>query len=223
MKRARVILADDHTFVLDAIKNMVPTEFEIVGTFADGKALVDGAGALNPDVVVLDIGMPRMNGIIAGELLKTKIPAVKLIYVTMNEDPDLAAEAFELGASGYLLKTSAGSELADAIRIALSGGRYVTPVLTDYTDEYGGTIFKRSRKPNRLTTRQQEILQLLAEGLTMKGVAYKLDLSPRTVAFHKYTMMRQLNLTSSAELIQFGLEHAVVARHEFGLSQTAVR
>lgn len=222
MKRARIILADDHTFVLDAIKNLVPTEFEIVGAFHDGKELVEGAAALNPDVVVLDIGMPRMNGLLAGEHLKANMPGVKLIYVTMNEDPDLAAEAFELGASAFLLKTSAGSELAQAIRIALSGGRYVTPALTDGSDESSAPIFKRKKKKqHRLTTRQQEILQLLAEGHTMKAVAYKLDLSPRTIAFHKYAMMRQLNLTSSAELIQFGLKHHVVTSHEFGLSGNA--
>jgi len=211
MNRPRVALADDHTFVLDAVRNLVPSEFEVVGTFSDGRALVDAAPALKPDVVVLDIGMPNMNGLLAGEILKQLIPAVKLIYVTMNVDRDLVAEAFQLGASGYLLKTSAGAELAHAIREALKGRTYVTPSLTVEGECASARTFKLQKKRHRLTARQHEILQLLAEGHTMKGIAFRLDLSPRTVAFHKYSMMTEFQIKSSAELVQFALKHSIVS------------
>lgn len=210
MKRPRIALADDHTFVLDAIKTLIPDEFEVVGTFSDGRALVDAAPALKPDVVVLDIGMPKMNGLLAGEILKREIPHVKLIFVTMNPDRDLVADAFQLGASGYLLKTSAGSELGHAIREALMGRTYVTPSLTNENEESVRT-FKLQKKRHRLTVRQQEILQLLVEGLTMKEIAFRLDLSPRTIAFHKYSMMTQFQIKSSAELVHFAMKHSIVS------------
>jgi DNA-binding NarL/FixJ family response regulator len=211
MKRPRIALADDHTLVLDAVKNLVPSEFEVVGTFSDGRALVDAAPALKPDVVVLDIGMPKMNGLLAGEILKRAIPRVKLIFITMNVDRDLAAEAFQLGASGYLLKTSAGAELGHAIREVLRGRTYVTPSLANENEGASARTFKLQKKRHRLTARQHEILQLLAEGYTMKEIAYRLDLSPRTVAFHKYSMMTQFQIKSSAELVQFALKHSIVS------------
>src|SRR3982750_2602280 len=130
MKRTRVILADDHTLMLEALKNMLEPEFEVVGIFANGLALVEGAPDLNPNVIVLDVGMPNMNGLLAGQRLKQLMPSVKLIYLTMNQDPDVAAEAFRLGASGYLVKNSAASELVRAVRDAMRGGSYVTPLLT---------------------------------------------------------------------------------------------
>ena len=211
MKRARVIMADDHTMVLEALKNIVATEFDVVGTFEDGKALIDAAPGLKPDVIVLDIGMPRMNGLLAGELLKQAIPHAKLIYMTMNRYSDLAAEAFQLGASGYLLKTSALSELVHAIREALLGRSYITPLLADSAK--GSTVreLKQQRVRPDLTLRQREILQLLAEGRTMKEIAFLLELSPRTIAFHKYKMMNQLELKSSAELIQFAMKQSIVS------------
>ena len=130
MKRPRVILADDHTLMLDALKTLLEPEFEVVGTFADGRDLVDSAAELNPNVIVLDVGMPVMNGLIAGQKLKQAMPLVKLVYLTMNHDPDIAGEAFRLGASGYLLKQSAGAELLRAIREVARGGYYVTPLMT---------------------------------------------------------------------------------------------
>lgn len=210
MKRARVILADDHTLLLEAFKNLLQPEFEVVGMFADGHVLVDAAPALNPDVIVLDIGMPTMNGLNAGQRLKEALPRVKLIYLTMNQDPDLAAEAFRLGASGYLLKNSAASELAYAIREAMIGRSYVTPLMTK--GMVGSFIknLKRRKRPHNLTLRQKEVLQLLAEGRSMKEVAYILGVTPRTVAFHKYTMMEQLQLKTSAELIQFAIKSSIV-------------
>jgi DNA-binding NarL/FixJ family response regulator len=211
MKPARVILADDHLLLLDALKNLLQPEFEVVGTFSDGCSLVEGAPGLDPDVVVLDIGMPMMNGLVAGERLKQMIPKVKLIYLTMNQDPDLAAEAFRRKASGYVLKNSAASELVYAIREALLGRKYVTQMMTKDIIESFILNHEGEKSRNKLTMRQKEVLQLLAEGRTMKEVAYILDITPRTVAFHKYTMMEQLQIKSSAELIRFAMKSSMVA------------
>jgi DNA-binding NarL/FixJ family response regulator len=212
MKRTRVVLADDHTLMLDALKNLLEPEFEVVGIYADGLSLVEASPALNPNVIVLDIGMPNMNGLLAGQRLKQLIPAVKLIYLTMNHDPDMAAEAFRLGASGYLLKNSAATELVRAIREVMRGSSYVTPLMT--TEMVGGSVvqnFKHMKAPHQLTLRQQEVLQLLAEGRSMKEAAFILNVSPRTVAFHKYTMMEHLHVRSSAELIQYAIRNSVMA------------
>ncbi len=209
MKRARVILADDHTLMLEALKNMLEPEIEVVGIFADGLELVEGAAALDPNVIVLDVGMPNMNGLLAGRRLKHSVPRVKLIYLTMNHDPDVAAEAFRLGASGFLVKNSAASELVRAIREVVRGGSYVTPLMTG--DMVGSFVqnFKHMKEPHQLTLRQREVLQLLAEGRSMKEAAFILNVSPRTVAFHKYTMMEHLHVRSSAELIQYALKNSV--------------
>ena len=211
MKRRRIILADDHLLLLDAIKNLLEPEFEVVGTFNDGHALVEAAPGLNPDVIVLDIGMPMMNGLNAGQRLKQIMPSIKLIYLTMNQDPDLTAQAFRLGASGYLLKNSAASELVLAIREVLRGGSYITPLMTK--DMVGSFIqnFKRRKSTHQLTLRQKEVLQLLAEGRSMKEAAFILHVTPRTVAFHKYTMMEQLQVRNSAELIQYALKSSLTA------------
>jgi DNA-binding NarL/FixJ family response regulator len=211
MKRRRIILADDHMLLLDAIKNLLEPEFEVVGTFDDGHALVEAAQGLNPDLIVLDIGMPMMNGLNAGQRLKQLMPSIKLIYLTMYQDPDLAAEAFRLGASGYLLKNSAASELVHAIREVLRGGSYITPLMTK--GMVGSFIqnFKQKKQTHQLTLRQKEVLQLLAEGCSMKEAAFILHVTPRTVAFHKYTIMEQLQVRSSAELIQFALKTSLMA------------
>jgi DNA-binding NarL/FixJ family response regulator len=210
MKRPRVILADDHVLLLDALKNLVEPEFEVVGTFADGQSLVEAAPKLNPNVVVLDIGMPTMNGLNAGQRLKQSIPLVRLVYLTMNQDPDLAAEAFRLGASAYLLKNSAGNELMQALREVVRGGYYVTPLMTKGMVGSFVQNFKRMKSKTQLTLRQKEVLQLLAEGRSMKEVAFVLNVSPRTVAFHKYTMMEHLNIRSSAELIEYAMRSSLV-------------
>jgi DNA-binding NarL/FixJ family response regulator len=210
MKRARIILADDHRLLLDAIKRLLEPEFEVVGTFSDGRSLVEGAMKLNPDLIILDIGMPVLNGLSAGQRLKLELPKVKLFYLTMNLDADLAAEAFRLGALGYGVKSAAATELVAAIRQVLRGGRYIAPILTK--DMTGSFIdkFKQKKSPNDLTLRQKEVLQLLAEGHSMKEVAFKLHVSPRTIAFHKYSMMEHLRLRSTAELVQFALRHSLV-------------
>jgi DNA-binding NarL/FixJ family response regulator len=209
MGKPRVLLADDHALILGAFEKLLAGECDIVGQVGDGRALVAAVETLNPDVVVLDISMPLLNGLEAGRQIKQKSRNVKLVYLTMNEDPDLAAEAFRAGASGYLLKSSAASELTTAIREVAQGRSYITPLVA------GGLVealqHTSDRKPgDDLTPRQREVLQLLAEGRSMKEVAALLNLTPRTVAFHKYQMMEQLKVKSTAELIQYAVKHHIV-------------
>jgi DNA-binding NarL/FixJ family response regulator len=209
MGKPRVLLADDHALILGAFEKLLAGECEIVGQVGDGRALVTAVEALNPDVVVLDIAMPLLNGLEAGRQIKQKSRNVKLVYLTMNEDPDLAAEAFRAGASGYLLKSSAASELATAIREVAQGRSYITPLVAEGLVE--ALQHTADRKPGEdLTPRQREVLQLLAEGRSMKEVASLLNLTPRTVAFHKYQMMEQLKVKSTAELIQYAVKHHIV-------------
>jgi DNA-binding NarL/FixJ family response regulator len=211
MKKPRIILADDHTILLDALKKLVEPEFEVVALCSDGRELIKAATELKPTIILLDIGMPTMNGLNAGHRLKQILPTVKLVYLTMNQDPDMASEAFRLGASAYLLKTSAGSELIRALREVLRGGTYVSPLMTEGMVGSFVQTFKRRKSTNYLTLRQKEVLQLLVEGLSMKEAAFILNVSPRTVAFHKYTMMDHLNIKSSAELIEYAMRSPLVA------------
>jgi DNA-binding NarL/FixJ family response regulator len=205
----RVLLADDHNLLLGAFEKLLAPECEIVGTVTDGRSLVVEAQRLQPDVVVLDIAMPLLNGLEAGRQIKQLWKSIKLVYVTMNEDSDLAAEAFRVGASAYLLKRSAASELLLAIREVMKGRSYVTPLVTEGL--VGSFMNAANRKPSHdLTPRQREVLQLLAEGHSMKQVAALLNVTPRTVAFHKYRMMEQLNIRSNAQLIQFAITHHIV-------------
>jgi len=197
--------------LLEALKKILEPEFEVLGTFTDGRTLLEAAPDLNPDLIVLDIHMPLMNGLCAGQRLKRKMPRVKLIYMTMSLDVDLAAEAFRIGASGYVLKSSAAGELIRAIHDASLGRSYITPLMTK---GMVGTFLqnvKPRKNPERLTLRQKEVLQLLAEGRSMKEVAFMLKVTPRTVAFHKYTMMEHLRLKTNAELIQFAMRTSIVA------------
>ena len=211
MRRARVLLADDHRLLLEAFEKLLQPHCEVVGTVSDGRALLTAARKLKPDVIVLDIAMPLLNGMVAAERLKKMMPEVKLIFLTVNEDPGFASEAMRVGASGYLLKSSAASELFHAIEVALEGRTYVTPmIMQDMV-----TSLANGRQPNeasaKLTTRQREVLQLLAEGHSMKEVANILDLSPRTIAFHKYRIMEELSLKTNADLVQFAIKHGFVS------------
>jgi DNA-binding NarL/FixJ family response regulator len=208
MTKPRILMADDHLMLLEAFKALLQPEFEVVGTVTDGRSLLEAFSRLNPDVVLLDVAMPLLNGLDAGRQLKAQRRSVKLIYLTMNPDPDLAGEALRLGASGYVLKSSAAQELKQAIQEALRGRSYITPLIT--RDVIGSLIHQRSSR-HELTGRQREVLQLLAEGKSMKEVAAILDLTPRTVAFHKYRMMQQLRLKTSAELVTFAVRQGVVA------------
>ena len=208
MSRPRILMADDHLMLLEAFKALLEPDFEVVGMVTDGRTLVEEFARLHPDVVLLDVAMPLLNGLDAGRQLKAQRRSVKLIYLTMNPDADLASEALRLGASGYVLKSSAAQELKQAIHEALRGRSYITPLIT--RDVVGSLIERRPRQ-HELTARQREVLQLLAEGKSMKEVAAILDLTPRTVAFHKYRMMEQLRLKSSAELVRFAVQSGVVA------------
>ena len=208
MTRPRILMADDHAMLLDAFRTLLQSEFDVVGTVTDGRMLLEEFSRLHPDVVLLDIGMPLLNGLDAGRQLKARHKSVKLIYLTMNPDPDLAGEALRLGASGYVLKSSAFQELKQAIHEVLQGRSYITPLITR---EVVGSLIGRQNSRHELTMRQREVLQLLAEGRSMKEVGAILDLTPRTVAFHKYRMMEQLRLKTSAELVQFAVRQGVVA------------
>ena len=208
--RRRVLLADDHTLLLEAFEKLLEPDYAVVGAVSDGRALLAAAAELKPDVIVLDISMPLLNGLDAARQIKKTMPRVKLVFLTMNEDPDLASEAFRAGASGYLLKTSAASELTKAIKEALCGRSYVTPLITQGMVESFIGRSGEERSGAQLTPRQREVLQLLAEGRSMKEAAKILDVTPRTVAFHKYRMMEQLHLKTNSDLIQFAIRENMV-------------
>jgi DNA-binding NarL/FixJ family response regulator len=209
-KLPRVILADDHTILVEAFRKLLEPACEVVATVADGHALLEVALRFKPDVIVLDIAMPLLNGLDAGRQVKELVPGVKLIFLTMNEDPDLAVEAIRMGASGYLLKKSAASELFKAIQTALRGKSYVTPQIARGME----TSFIRDPEGNKhnqtLTPRQRQVVQLLAEGKSMKEAADVLKVATRTIAFHKYRIMEDLKLKTTADLIQFAMKNHIV-------------
>ncbi|HTH50290.1 MAG TPA: response regulator transcription factor [Pyrinomonadaceae bacterium] len=205
--RTRVILLDDHRILLDALRSLIEREYDVVATFQDCQTLLNEAENWRPDVIVMDIAMPVMNGLTAAKRLKAMLPKTKLVFLTADEDLETAAEAFRLGASGYVIKSSASVELITALREVVRGGYYASPVLTEGMVGSFVRAFKMMKSPHGLTTRQREVLKLLAEGMSMKQVALALDITPRTVAYHKYTMMDQLNIGSNAELMGFALSH----------------
>jgi len=210
MARPGVLLADDHTLVLEAFKKLLEPEFEVVGTVSDGRALLSVAPGLKPDVIVLDLSMPELNGMEAGLQLRRLLPRTKVVVLTMNEDPDIPREALRHWASGYLLKKSAGSELIKAIREVLRGRTYVTPKVAQQLRE--GFVRDPRRKHKRaLTSRQREVLLLLAEGRTMKETADLLHVTPRTVAFHKYRIMEDFDLKTTSDLVKFAIRERVIS------------
>jgi DNA-binding NarL/FixJ family response regulator len=203
--RPRILIADDHILVADAFKKLLAAEFDVVATVHDGRKLIGIAHKLQPDVILVDIGMPILNGLDAAQRIKRMLPSIKIIYITVNHDPDLIAEAFAKGASGYVCKTSAASELSAAIKAALSGDVYLSPRVDRNSENRDG-----HELPNRLTERQVDVLQLLAEGRSMKEVAAELNLTTRTVAFHKYRIMQHLQLRNDAEVVQYAIRHHVI-------------
>ncbi len=212
MTRARVLLADDHRIVAEGLKSLLSAEFELVGVVEDGRALVAAAKQLRPDVVVADITMPQLNGLDALPHLKKEDPSVKVVFLTMHKDVAYARRALESGASGFVLKHSAATELIDAVRAAVKGKTYLTPALA------GDVLHAMKQRPESgsdpvalLTPRQREILQLLAEGRSAKEIGAALDISARTVEFHKYQMMEALGLHATAELLHFAIKHGIVA------------
>ncbi|HOY57016.1 MAG TPA: response regulator transcription factor [Verrucomicrobiota bacterium] len=210
MSRPRVLLADDHVLLIEALRKLLEPAFEVVAVVTDGRALVETALRLRPDVVVADIGMPRLNGLDAAEQLGTRLPGARIVVLTVNEDPEIAAEAIRRGAQGYVLKKSAATELFTAIRAVLEGRHYVTPLITRDPTMSFVTRARRSQRAIDLTPRQREVLQLLAEGRSMKEAADILKVTPRTIAFHKYTMMEQHGLKTGAELVQYAVRLGLV-------------
>jgi DNA-binding NarL/FixJ family response regulator len=211
MNRPKILLADDHLLIAEALQHLLQADFDVVGRASDGRALLKAAEELKPDVVVVDIGMPLLNGLDAGERLKTLHPEIKVIYLTQNREPRIAAEAFRRGASAYVLKDSAALELTTAIREALRGRTFVSPpvargMLSEAPEAVADAVTLRELSP-----RERDVLQLLAEGKSMKEVAAVLDISPRTVEFHKYRIMELLGVKTTAELVQYAIKHGLIA------------
>jgi DNA-binding NarL/FixJ family response regulator len=205
MAKARILIADDHTLVAEAFKRLLEPDFEVVGMVGDGRALLRAAAQLQPDLVLVDLNMPLLNGLDASEQLKQSFPKIKIIVLTMNEDPDIAAVTMGKWASGYLLKKSAGSELLKAVREVLRGAKYVTPALQGALAEIALRDCRQDSE-RTLTARQREVLQLLAEGHTMKEAAAILNVATRTVAFHKYRIMHDFGLENNSELLRFAMK-----------------
>jgi DNA-binding NarL/FixJ family response regulator len=212
MSKPRVLLVDDHTLVLDGFRKLLEDRCEIVGVAEDGRTLLRMAQELQPDIVTLDISMPQLNGVDAARKLKKILPRIKLIFVTMHADQAYVNEAFKAGAVGYLLKRSAGSELLQAIQSVMDGQCYVTPLVAKGLVQSVVTGGRPAiQKEKSLTSRQREVLQLVAEGMTVKEIASALSLSPKTVEFHKSQIMTELDLHTTAELTKYALVHGLLA------------
>lgn len=207
--RPRVLIADDHSIVAEGLRSVLEKSCEVIGIVQDGRQLLVEAPKLKPDVIVLDIGMPLLNGLDAAEQLRPLLPGVKLVFLTMRDDPNLAAAALDLGAVGYVLKHSAASELLKAVTEVLQGKSYVTPKLRAENWAVQGARARQFAK--ELTPRQKEVLQLLAEGRPMKEIADILKVSEKTVMFHKYHIMESFNLKSNAELVLFALKNHLIS------------
>jgi len=211
MVRTRILLADDHTMVCAGLQSLLEPHYDIVGSVADGRALLKTAAKLKPDVVLLDLGMPLLNGLDAARELKKTMPRVKLVFLTMNPDADIASEAFRIGASAYLLKTSQPSELSRAIRDVVRGISYVTPQISRAMEEIFVRDPKALNRPKKLSDRQREVLQMLAEGRSLKEIAYVLQITHRTVRFHKARIMAELGISTNSELVKYAINHGVIS------------
>jgi DNA-binding NarL/FixJ family response regulator len=212
MAKPRILLADDHALILEGFRRILEGQYELVGTANDGRSLVEAAKKLQPDIVILDVSMPQLNGIDAAVQIRKLCPQSKIIVVTMHADTDYVRSAFEAGASAYVLKRSAVDELEQAIRAVLAGHSYITPLITrELLDVFLATTPDKSGGAHALTLRQREVLQLLAEGRTAKEIANTLNISSRTVEFHKGQMLTQLNLQTTADLIKYAVTHGIVA------------
>jgi len=212
MHRSRILIADDHNLVAELCKKLLESEFEVVGTVSNGRDLVRAASELRPDVIVVDVAMPVLNGLDAAVRVKEMLPTVRTIFLTMNNDPMVAAEALRRGASGYLLKTCAPAEMVTAVRTALRGQTYLSPTLSK--DTVGFLRRQRERleeEGERLTERQREVLQLLAEGRAMKEIGGILNMTTRTVAFHKYRIMEALDAKNNADLVKYAVRNHLIA------------
>lgn len=208
MPKPRILVADDHALVIEGFRRILQEHYALVGTAGDGHALLAAAKTVQPDIAILDISMPLLNGIETAAQLKKICPTAKIIIVTMHAGADYVRAAFEAGASAYVLKGSAVDELDQAIRAVLGGHSYITPLITkEMVDVYLSTT---SEKPRGLTPRQREVLQFLAEGRTAKEIANFLNITPRTVEFHKGQILEHLQLKTTADLIKYALTHGIV-------------
>ena len=208
--RARLVIADDHVLLAEACTKLLEPEFEVVAVVNSGHALLEAGARLRPDVAIVDIAMPDLNGLDAGQQLKILLPSIRLVFLTMNLDAQVAAEAFRRGAAAYVVKNSASVELIAAIREALRGKSYLSPLITEDTVNFLLRSGKSFDKEKRITMRQREVLHLLAEGMSMKQIASALNLKPGTVAFHKYRVMENLGLRTNTELLQYAIKHHLV-------------
>jgi len=208
-RRSRILIADDHKLMAELCKEFLEPEFDVIGTAGNGQELLRMAMKLEPDVVLLDIGMPILNGLDAGKQLKALLPAVKLVYLTMIADPEVVMEAFDRGASGFLLKTCAADEVVSAVREALRGNTFLSPDLKEKVSHLR-RYQEKALGGNRLTDRQREVLQLLAEGKVMKEIGDILDVSTKTVAFHKYRIMEVLGAKNNAELVRYAIRNHIL-------------
>ncbi|MGQ0556795.1 MAG: response regulator [Nitrospiraceae bacterium] len=214
MNRPRILMADDHAIVLAGLRKLVEAEGEVVGMVEDGRALVEAAQQLRPDIVLLDISMPLLNGLDAARQISKLVPESKLIFLTMHATPTYATEAFKAGASGYLIKRSAAVELKQAIQAVMRGQHYMTPLITK--DVLAATLQSPDGQLNKplvtaLTQRQREVLQLVAEGKGTKAIASILNISVKTVEFHKFRIMSELDLHSTAELVKYAIGEGLVS------------
>jgi DNA-binding NarL/FixJ family response regulator len=208
--RARLVIADDHVLLAEACTKLLEPEFEVVAVVNSGHALLEAGARLRPDVAIVDIAMPDLNGLDAGQQLKLLVPSIRLVFLTMNLDAQVAAEAFRRGAAAYVVKNSASLELIAAIREALRGKSYLSPLITEDTVNFLLRSGKSLDREKRITSRQREVLHLLAEGMSMKQIASALHLKPGTVAFHKYRVMEHLGLRTNTELLQYAIKHHLV-------------
>ena len=211
MARARILLADDHTLFCNLLRELLEPEYEVVGSVGNGRELLKAAASLGPDVVLLDIGMPDLNGLDAGRRLKQANPNLKLIYLTMNNNVEYAREAFQAGASAFVLKNAQSSELLQAIRKSLRGITYLAPEIRRAMSQIFVRDPKAVERPQHLTDRQREVLQMLAEGRTLHEIASVLQISYRTVRFHKVRIMEELGISRDAELVKYAMSHGMIS------------
>jgi DNA-binding NarL/FixJ family response regulator len=211
MARTKILLADDHTLFCQLIADLLKSEYDVVGLVRDGRELLSAAAALSPDVVLIDISMPWLNGIDAGRRLKKENPKLKLIYLTMNNDVEFARQALDAGASAFVLKNSPSSDLLKAIRDALKGVPYLAPEIRRALDDTFVRDPKAVNRPQHLTDRQREVLQMLAEGRSLREIADLLKISYRTARFHKFKIREELGISKDSELIKYALKHGIAS------------
>jgi DNA-binding NarL/FixJ family response regulator len=207
--RPRVLIADDHNMVAEGLRSLLEKHYDVIGMVQDGRKLIEEAPKLKPDVVVVDISMPLLNGLDAAQRLKLALPNVKLVFLTMKDDPNIAAAAMQLGAVGYVLKNDASSELLKAVAEVLRGKSYITDKVRP--EDWAVRDARARQFAKDLTPRQEEVLQLLAEGKSMKEIADILKVSEKTVEFHKYHIMQAFNLKNNAEMVLFALKRNLIS------------